>query len=238
MIVCTYVRIKRKHNTNNMKFRVKSIRTQIIVMLLLTMGIVFLLLSYATSERLSVLPEIVLEQYQEIANAKADELANELHGMHMQIEMISLSNVMQSENLEDIQDFLNSIARQNLFRNYTYSKIDGIAWTTYNSFIDITQQEQFQEIFINNKLNYVSKPFYSPFTIEDIPIITMSHAIKDSDNQTIGLVNGVISTSFINELIDSISFKDTGYAWVVDEQGFIISHPLESVTIDNQDRKS
>ena len=216
-----------------MKIKLRSIKTQMTLTLVIVMSAVFILLGFVAYERLEELPVIVLEQYQEIALSRAGELGNEIQGLDNQIQMISLSNVMRSLDLEEIQTYLLSMTRQQLFRNFTYSKTDGLAWATYNQFIDITNQQQFIQIFTNNKDRYLSQPFYSPFIPEPYPIITISHAIKNDSNQTIGLINGVVSTRFIDNILKSITFQEDGFAWIIDNQGNIVSHPDDNIGIES-----
>ena len=210
----------------------KSIRIQMVISLFLATSLVFFGLYFFASNRLKTLPDLVLNQYQEIADARANELENEIVGMLNQIEMIALSNVVTTMNLSEIQPFLISVSKQQRFRNLTISDINGYAWATYDEYIDISNQQQYKEIIENGNDWAISYPFYSPFIDDNIPIITVSHAIKNN-GQTVGLVNGVVSTGFIDKVVQSITFKDSGFAWIVDERGQVVSHPREDVTIDD-----
>jgi len=215
-----------------MNFKLRSIKTQLTLSIVLVMSTIFIMLGFVVIVRLNELPIIILDQYHEIASSRAGEISNKIQGLDNQIQMIAFSNVMQSLNLENIQDYLSSMAKQQLFRNFTYSKPDGSAWTTYGQLIDISKQQQFIEIFTKNQDSYISKPFYSPFIPEPYPIITISHAIKDGSNQTIGLINGVVSTRFLDNILKAIAFQDDGFAWIIDNRGNIISHPDHSISID------
>lgn len=214
-----------------MKVKIRSIKTQITVTLLLVMSAVFLMLGFLSSQRLNELPNIILEQYQEIAFARARELGNEIQGLRNQVEMIALSNVAKSMELESIQSLLLTMSMQGRFRNFTFSNAQGEAWATYNQTIDISNQEQFNEIFIKKRASFLSRPFMSPFIPEPFPIITVSHAIIDEDGNHVGLINGVVSTRFMDELLASIRFQEDGYAWIVDEYGTVVAHPAQDITI-------
>lgn len=214
-----------------MKIKLRSIKTQITVTLLLVMSAEFLMLGFLSSQRLNEFPNIILEQYQEIAFARARELGNEIQGLRNQVEMIALSNVAKSLDLESIQSLLLTMSKQGRFRNFTFSNAQGEAWTTYDQIIDISNQEQFNEIFIKKQTSFLSLPFISPFIPEPIPIITVSHAITDEDGTHIGLINGVVSTRFMDELLASIRFQEDGYAWIVDELGNVVAHPAQDITI-------
>jgi diguanylate cyclase (GGDEF)-like protein len=214
-----------------MKIKIRSIKTQLSVILLVVMSAAFSLLSFIASERLKALPEIILDQYQEIAVARAYELGNEIQGLSNQIQMISLSSTAKSMVLEDIQTMLLSMSRQERFRNFTFSNDQGIAWASYNQFIDISNQDQFKEIFLNKKSSYLSNPFFSPFIPEPFPIITISHAIQNEEGHNVGLINGVVSTVFIDNLLSSITFQQDGFAWIVDKHGVVVAHPNPEITI-------
>ncbi|MBS3987451.1 MAG: cache domain-containing protein, partial [Erysipelothrix sp.] len=216
-----------------MKIKLRSIKTQITVTLLLVMSAEFLMLGFLSSQRLNELPNIILEQYQEIAFARARELGNEIQGLRNQVEMIALSNVAKSMDLESIQSLLLTMSKQGRFRNFTFSNAQGEAWSTYDQIIDISNQEQFNEIFIKKRASFLSLPFISPFIPEPIPIITVSHAITDEDGTHIGLINGVVSTRFMDELLASIRFQEDGYAWIVDEFGSVVAHPAQDITISD-----
>lgn len=233
MIECTLIRMLKKIQVNRMKIKLRSIKTQITVTLLLVMSAVFLMLGFLSSQRLNELPNIILEQYQEIAFARARELGNEIQGLRNQVEMIALSNVAKSMDLESIQTLLLTMSTQGRFRNFTFSNAQGEAWATYNQTIDISNQEQFNEIFIKKRASFLSRPFISPFIPEPIPIITVSHAITDEDGNHIGLINGVVSTRFMDELLASIRFQEDGYAWIVDEFGSVVAHPAQDITISD-----
>lgn len=207
-----------------------SLRAKILLVLLFVAFSVFGILGYYTYKHLEKLPPLILNQYQELADARANEFSQELRGLENQIEMIALSNIIVSMDMEEIKPYLKSLVNQERFTNFTISDVNGDAWSSAERLIDISNQQQFKEIIINNNKKNTSNPFFSPFFDYDYPIITISHAIKQ-DNQTIGIVNGVVTTKFIDDIVSDISFKDSGYAWVIDDQGNIISHPQKDITI-------
>jgi diguanylate cyclase (GGDEF)-like protein len=215
-----------------MKVKYKSIRFQITLTLVLVMALFFVLFAYVASERLKPLSNIFVDQYVETATARAHELGNEIRGMQDQVEMIALSEAIETMELENVRPFLLSISRQNKFRNFTIAWPDGQAWATYDQFIDISNQEQFHEIFVKQQASYISRPFYSPFIPENIPIITMSHVVM-RDNEIVGLVNGVVSTSFIKDLVASITLQHDGFAWIIDDRGQVLVYPDDDITIDS-----
>lgn len=209
----------------------KSIRMQMISLIVLMCVIVFFGLSYSIEQRLSDLKEHQLNQFEEITESRANEIGKELKGLINQVEMTANSNVIQSMDLPIIKEYLVSLIVDSNLKSMTFSDQNGQAWTTYNAEIDISQQEQFQAIIKENKEWIISNPFHSPYFFEDIPIITISHKIT-VNNKTVGLINAVVTTEFMKEIAQSIHFKALSFAWIIDSNGKIVSHPDPSLTID------
>jgi methyl-accepting chemotaxis protein len=208
----------------------RSIKSKIIIFVFVVIGLTFGVLRYYTTNRLSNLPPIILLQYQEIVDARAHEFANELDGLENQVEMIALSDVITRMDLDEIQPYLNSLMKQGKFRNFTISDVDGKAWTTNGLYIDISQQQQFKDIIIDKKSKSTSYPFYSTHVLYNGLIITISFPTKQAE-KTAGILNGVVTTEFINHNINDITLNNTGYGWIVDDQGQIIAHPQDDITI-------
>ena len=192
---------------------------------------VFFGLNYSIERKLNELKDYTITQYKEITESRANEVSKELVGIINQVRMISNSTVVQSMDLRIIKDYLKSLIQDSNIRSMTLSDINGKAWTTYDSDIDISKQEQFKSIMIDKNEWIISNPFHSPYFFEDIPIITISHQIKVND-EIVGLLNAVVTTEFMNKITDSIQFKNLSFAWIIDSNGQIVSHPNESITID------
>jgi len=193
---------------------------------------VFFGLSYSIERKLSELNDHTLNQYQDITESRASEVGKELEGIVNQVNMISHSNVVQTMDIPTIKTYLVSLIDDSNLKSMTISDKDGKAWTTYGLEIDISQQEQFKAIFTEHKEWIISNPFHSPYFFEDTPIITISHCIK-VNNVTVGLLNAVVTTEFMNKITESIQFDTLSFAWIVDSNGKIVSHPDSSISIDD-----
>ena len=209
----------------------KSIRTQMISLIVIVCVAVFFGLNYSIERKLNELKSHTISQYMEITDSRANEVSKELVGIINQVRMISNSTVVQTMDLTIIKDYLKSLIEDSNIRSMTISDINGKAWTTYDSEIDISNQEQFKSIIIDRNEWIISNPFHSPYFFEDIPIITISHQIK-VNNETVGLLNAVVTTEFMNKITDSIQFNNLSFAWIIDSNGKIVSHPNDSITID------
>lgn len=210
----------------------KSIRFQMFAIIVTVCLAVFFGLNYSIESKLRELNDHTLNQYQDITESRASEVGKELEGIVNQVNMISHSNVIQTMDIPTIKSYLVSLIEDSNLKSMTISDNNGKAWTTYDLEIDISKQEQFKAIFIDNKEWIISNPFHSPYFFEEIPIITISHRI-DVNNETVGLLNAVVTTEFMNKITESIQFDTLSFAWIVDSNGKIVSHPDTSITIDN-----
>lgn len=192
--------------------------------------VIFGVLNITIENKLNELKKHERDFYSEITHARADELSKELQGHLNKVRMVAHSDFMESMDVEAILPFLTSLLNHSDFKGMTLAQPDGKAWTTYGATIDIREQEQFTKIFERNKLYAISDPFYSPYFYDDVPIITLSYAIQRG-NTTVGLLNAVLTTRFMETIISDIRFDTYGYAWIVDGNGGIVAHPDPNIDI-------
>lgn len=192
--------------------------------------VIFGVLNITIENKLNELKIHERDFYSEITRARADELSKELQGHLNKVHMVAHSDFMESMDVEAILPFLTSLLNHSDFKGMTLAQPDGKAWTTYGTTIDIREQEQFTKIFERNKLYAISDPFYSPYFYDDVPIITLSYAIQRG-NTTVGLLNAVLTTRFMETIISDIRFDTYGYAWIVDGNGGIVAHPDPNIDI-------
>lgn len=192
--------------------------------------VIFGVLDITIENKLNELEIHARDFYSEITRARADELSKELQGHLNKVHMVAHSDFMESMDVEAILPFLTSLLNHSDFKGMTLAQPDGKAWTTYGATIDIREQEQFTNIFERNKLYAISDPFYSPYFYDDVPIITLSYAIQRG-NTTVGLLNAVLTTRFMETIISDIRFDTYGYAWIVDGNGGIVAHPDPNIDI-------
>lgn len=201
-----------------------------IIVIAIVSIVIFGVLSMTIEKKLNELKIHERNFYSEITRARADELSKELQGHLNKVHMVAHSDFMESMDVESILPFLSSLLNHSDFKGMTIAQPDGQAWTTYGAHIDIRAQEQFAKIFEQNKLYAISNPFYSPYFYDDVPIITLSYAIQ-RENTTVGLLNAVLTTRFMETIISDIQFDSYGYAWIVDGNGRIVAHPDPEIDI-------
>ncbi len=209
----------------------KTIRGQMLFYLIIFSIVIFSAFGFFLWRQLREIPAFIQTQTQEIANSKSNEIDKELEGALDQVRMLAQSSLIKSMDIDAIKDVLPSLVLEDKYRNMTISDLDGNAWTTVGIDIDISEQEQYQKIILEGNDYYISRPFYSPFDGEDIPIITVSHVIKNN-GETVGLINVVLTIEFINDIIEAVEFQQSGYAFIVHNDGYVIAYPNNEYDID------
>ena len=200
----------------------KSIRWQMLIYLLAGSIVFFSVLILATNAELKELPEIIKAQYNEIANSRAGEVEKELSGFVDQVKVVSQASLIKSMDLEKIKTYLPEFVISDNIRNMTIARPDGTGWSTLDVDVDISQQEQYEKIFVEKKEHHISQPFLSPFAEPDTPIIIISHSVKDGEEIT-GLVNIVIEVNFLNKIIGQMNLGDTGYGLILNSEGLVVA---------------
>lgn len=202
-----------------------TIRRKISTLLIVGAIILFGTLYIFTTRKLKVFSDFLIIQTNEMTNIKASELSKELGNLIDQITIVSKSPVIRTMDFEVIQDYLPVFAVKDKYRNMTISDKYGNAWSTVSGDINISDQEQMEAIFKEKKDYYISQPFYSRYVYETKkPIITIAHGIVDEKNNTIGLVNVVISNGLLENIIKEMNFSNGTKGFIINNNGVIIAH--------------
>lgn len=213
--------------------KIKSIKGQMIAVLMIFALTLFGVLGFLVFRQLMFMPEFIQEKHLNVVEARADELSKELKGIQDIVEIAAYSSVVKSMHMEEIQGYLPHLMIPDKIRNMTISDAEGNAWTTYEAYIDISEQEQFQRIFSYNESSHLSEPFDSPYIEENIPIITIARSVVNDQGEKVGLVNAVVSIGFIEEILNTIDMEDSGVAFIINGEGGIVSHPDPEIGIHN-----
>lgn len=208
----------------------KSIRSQLMMYPLLAVLLLSLGLGLIIQDQLSRVPDHLMHQYQDIVESRADTINSEMTNLIEKMEMLSQSNVIRSGDEEAIQAFLPTVVLEDQHRNMTIADSEGKGWTTNGEYIDISDQEQFEEIVQNEEPFWITEPFISPYADPDIPIMIVSHEIRNDSGELQGLINVVTEIFFLSRIIEAVELGETGIAWLLNADGEVVIHPDQSLT--------
>lgn len=99
---------------------------------------------------------------------------------------------------------------------------DGIAYTDTGKQIDISDRPYFKAIMQDGKTRFIDDPVVSRTTGQSVIHVTRA-IVRNGKN--IGLFSGVMQSKYLGEIISNIKIGSTGYAFVLADDGTVISHP-------------
>ena len=99
---------------------------------------------------------------------------------------------------------------------------DGIAYTDTGKRIDISDRPYFKAIMQDGKTKFIDDPVVSRTTGQSVIHVTRA-IVRNGKN--IGLISGVMQSKYLGEIISNIKVGNTGYAFVLADDGTVISHP-------------
>ncbi|ADI00292.1 bifunctional diguanylate cyclase/phosphodiesterase [Salisediminibacterium selenitireducens] len=207
----------------------KSIKAQLMIYPMLAVLFLAVVLGLIVQNQLNRVPDHLMHQYEDIVESRSDTIDAELTALIDTVRMISQSNVIQSGDLSEIQAFLPTVVLQEKHRNMTVADTDGIAWTSNGDTIDISDQEQYEKIILEREPYWVSQPFISPYADPDVPIMIVSHEIRNDAGDITGLVNVVTEIYFLTDIVESVELGETGFSWILHNSGDVIIHPEVAV---------
>ena len=214
-------------------FVIKTIKAQMLLTLVIFFILLFGVLGYTVFNQLAYMPEFIQQNHLREVEARADVLSNELEGIEDIVKIAANSPIVQEMDMEAIQDYLPLLMGPDNLRNLTVSDVTGQAWSTYDIFIDISDQEQYERIIVYDEHHILSEPFESPYIEGNNMIMAIAYSVFNEEGEKVGLVNAIIPMTFIEEKLGDMEVAEGGYFYIIDDQGRVISHPSADIGLGN-----
>lgn len=106
----------------------------------------------------------------------------------------------------------------------------GIATSTEGSKLDVSNEVYFKKAM--DGITYVTEPFYGE--ISNKMVVDVVTPIKDNSGNITGALLAVIDGTSLNDLIASFKIGKSGYAYLLNREGFIIAHPNKDFIINKK----
>ncbi len=188
----------------------------ILVTLLVGFGIV-----YNTSKNL------LTDSFQDEALLMLDMSTNEIDNYFM-THVERLQNMVTSSDLRSMdEDTQMSFLQEKMTEYPEYLALfvadtNGDGFSTTGATFNISDREYFQEI-MNGASISISDMIFSRSTGESSFVVAVP--LHDQNGNLIGLGASTFTTDTFNEIVTGIEIGETGYAFVTQDDGLIISHP-------------
>ena len=161
--------------------------------------------------------EVVVKAYSQVISEKIDAY---YHAMNFYVN----SDVAQDGTLSQMREWLVS-QEDHRIAEFDYIMLcgpDGIAYTDTGKRTDISDRPYFKAIMQDGKERFIDDPVTSKTNGQSVIHVTRA-IVRNGKN--IGLFAGVMQSKYLGEIITSIKIGSSGYAFVLADDGTVISHP-------------
>ncbi len=205
----------------------KSLKQKIMVPVLLvaTIGIMILSVVAFNESR-----KIIIEDVKEVAQSKVDKIVtitdDKINEWQNNIDMLASKDIVKNMDFKGVKDFISG--EDHIFNDFEaiiMSDRYGKYLSTNGANGDISERDYFSKVM--NGQTAVSKPVISKST--GLPIIVVAAPLEDDNGNIYGLIGGTINLSHISKIVNAEKLGDTGYAYMIDQEGLVMAHPKEEM---------
>ncbi len=167
----------------------------------------------------------LVNQIQTNLPTKAADVAmiveKELDGNLKIIDTIAKTPAIKSMDFAEQLPFLQSEARRLGFKKLGIATPDGQLRNSDNTDTDVANRDYFKEAMMG-KL-HIAKPVISQ--VDNSIVIPVASPVRDEYGTPVGALIGFYDIIMLNDITNQIALGETGYAYVLDEDGTTIAHP-------------
>src|SRR5574344_261072 len=173
----------------------------------------------------------IASEYEQICNnvcaTYAADIGSEINEFINEMTAYTESDIAKSDSPEEIGKWLENhkTFHSDDFVYVGYCGKDGILRTELSTVIDINDRPYFKAIMKDNELENVDTPLISRTTGK--ASIHVSKAVR-RNGETVGFFTGVVDVGTIQKLIEQKTLGETGYAWLMADDGQVMSHKVKA----------
>ena len=196
-----------------------------IIFLLLIVVISFVWYSNLLKKELS---ELVRDTLEEVSNQNVLVVQKEIEGdMNALTEVAEHISSLQSSEAE-IMDILDDVVARYSFKRMGFAREDGIAYTTDDRSIDISDKTAF--IASMRGENYISD--LEPDSLDEEEIIVFTAPVR-KENDIIGVIFATYRVESLKEILAVSSFDGEGYTYIIQSDGSKVVDSVNPTSFQN-----
>ncbi|OCL28507.1 hypothetical protein U472_01060 [Orenia metallireducens] len=213
------------------KIKIKSIKQKILISFvsisIISLAIMGAFLHFELNKKLVPL---VSNMSQDIVKARSAELGELMDGILKEISNIAQKEVVRSMNWNE--------AKKELIKDKEESDIayespfildnKGYGYLPNGTKMNFSSRDYFQEI-MKGKDTFISDPIISKASGE--PIVMIAQAIKNDQEQTIGVLGFPVILKEFSKRITEIKIGEGSFGWAIDNNGLMIAFPDNEVVM-------
>lgn len=162
--------------------------------------------------------------YAVVTAAYSQLISEKIDGYYHAMNFYVNSDVAQDGSLAEMREWLVS-HEDHRIAEFDYIMLcgpDGIGYTDTGNRTDISDRPYFKAIMQDGMERFIDDPVVSRTTGQSVVHVTRA-IVRNGKN--IGLFCGVMQSKHLGEIISNIKVGNTGYAFVLADDGTVISHP-------------
>jgi Methyl-accepting chemotaxis protein len=200
---------------------------------LVTLGLIILLLNVvqvlAVSEKAKVsIEKSYIQDCRQITAAYSLALTNRLGQYEHELDQYLNAEVVKTGDSAQIISWLRSHPdiRSKDFDYVFFGMPDGTVYTDTNVTAQVTDRDYYKAIILDKADSFISNPVVSKTT--GMQIIHVAKAVI-VNGKRIGYFAGVVPLTTIQNTTRSITLGDSGYAWILANDGTVVAHQDSSL---------
>lgn len=205
--------------------QIKSLQTKVSLLfsifVIVLLGAIITLISIQLNKELKI---SVLQSNEQIAEARAQELAQLIEKLKWQLSVMAFNPVFQEGKVEPVKNALMGIKKyiSPEIVGALYIWADGHYVSSAGASGNVSDRDYFDEIFKQNKDFAIGKAAISKSL--NIPIVVVILGIPGSNGKNTSALAFQFTLDDISKIAKEINVGETGYAWICDKDGLVLGH--------------
>ncbi|ABW17745.1 cache domain-containing sensor histidine kinase [Alkaliphilus oremlandii] len=207
----------------------KTLRAKILLYFAtVTTIMIFLLVVLVRGQIKNTNLPLTIDLSQQIITAKSGEVGAWIRQRIVELQVLTENETLISMDMDKIKPYMRKMdeSHNEDFESFAIITLDGQAWVTNDTYIDVNNRPYFEEIKAGNLDYIVSDPIIS--RSNDEPIVVIIHAIRDASGNPVGYINGAIYVSKLSTIASEVRMYN-GLAWICDRNGQVFTTDEEYI---------
>lgn len=176
--------------------------------------------------------DALMSSIEQSVSAKAED-ATQLVSSQLATRLSVLETIASQDNMKSMdwnkQLAVLQVENQRLdYKMMGVAGLDGQVRTTAGSITNLSDRDYFAQALAGKTA--ISDPLASK--LDGSYIIMMVTPIKDNDGALVGVLAAAADATFLNQTIAQIKFGQSGYGYMLNNQGSVIAHPKKELIFD------
>ncbi|HPE68601.1 MAG TPA: HD domain-containing protein [Thermotogota bacterium] len=213
-------------------FQNRSFRSHLLLMMIFPALLVFAvtgMLLYASVDHID--RERTENLSLQIVQARSQQMGTWIASRITEIREVSHAECFSAPFSQEARKHLQESCNQSFssFETIFLSDMQGNAYTCDGGEISILDRPYFQQVLSGSEELVISNPVYSKVTGNLVMVLLLR--LSANDGSTLGFLGGTVALSAFDPLLESMQISGKGYAWIMQQDGLVIAHPVPEVVM-------